>query len=73
MAQALRRTHGATPEPKLVVAAGQCACDGRIFGEGYASCGPVANVIPADLAVPRCPPTPVELLRGILSAVRRRS
>jgi Ni,Fe-hydrogenase III small subunit len=72
MAQALRRTYEAIPDPKLVVAAGQCACDGGIFGESYASCGRVANVLPVDLAVPGCPPTPLELLRGILSAVRRR-
>ena len=71
MAQALRRTYDAMPEPKLVLAAGQCACDGGIFGESYASCGRVENVIPVDLAVPGCPPTPLELLRGILAAVRR--
>lgn len=71
MAQALRRTYEAVPDPKLVVAAGQCACDGGIFGESYASCGRVENVIPVDLAVPGCPPTPLELLRGILAAVRR--
>src|SRR5690348_17633545 len=73
MAQALRRTYEATPAPKLVVAAGECACDGGIFGESYASCGRVANVIPVDVVVPGCPPTPLELLRGILAAVRRRS
>jgi Ni,Fe-hydrogenase III small subunit len=73
MAQALRRTYDATPEPKLVVAAGQCACDGGIFGESYASCGRVQNVIPVDLAIPGCPPAPLDLLRGILAAVRRRS
>lgn len=72
MAQALRRVYDATPDPKLVVAAGQCACDGGIFGEGYASCGRVANVIPVDVVVPGCPPTPSELLKGILAAVRRR-
>jgi Ni,Fe-hydrogenase III small subunit len=71
MAQALRRTYDAAPEPKLVVAAGQCACDGGIFGESYASCGRVANVIPVDVVVPGCPPTPLELLKGILAAVRR--
>jgi Ni,Fe-hydrogenase III small subunit len=72
MAQALRRTYDAAPDPKLVVAAGQCACDGGIFGESYASCGRVENVIPVDVAVPGCPPAPIELLRGILTAVRRR-
>ncbi len=71
MAVALRRTYDATPAPKLVVAIGDCGCTGGIFGEGYASCGRVANVIPVDVAVPGCPPPPLEILRGILTAVRR--
>ena len=72
MEEALRRTYDATPEPKLVVAVGDCGCDGGIFGEGPASCGKVANVIPVDLSIPGCPPPPIEILRGILAAVRRR-
>jgi len=72
METALKRTFDATPEPKLVVAVGDCGCDGGIFGESYASCGRVANVIPVDVTVPGCPPEPVEILRGILMAVRRR-
>ena len=72
MEEALCRTYDATPEPKLVVAVGDCGCTGGIFGESYASCGRVANVIPVDVAVPGCPPPPIEILRGILSAVRRR-
>ena len=72
MEEALRRTYDATPEPKLVVAVGDCGCTGGIFGESYASCGRVANVIPVDVEVPGCPPPPVEILRGILSAVRQR-
>ena len=72
MEEALRRTFDATPEPKLVVAVGDCGCTGGIFGESYASLGRVANVIPVDVAVPGCPPPPIEILRGILSAVRRR-
>jgi Ni,Fe-hydrogenase III small subunit len=71
MALALRRTHDATPEPKLVVAVGDCGCSGGIFGEGYASCGRVANVIPVDVTVAGCPPAPIDILRGILTAVRR--
>jgi Ni,Fe-hydrogenase III small subunit len=71
MELALRRTYDATPEPKLVVAVGDCGCDGGIFGESYASCGRVSNVIPVDVAVPGCPPAPIEILRGILTAVRR--
>ncbi|AGW90054.1 MULTISPECIES: NADH-quinone oxidoreductase subunit B family protein [Cupriavidus] len=72
MEEALRRTYAATPEPKLVVAVGDCGCTGGIFGESYASCGRVANVIPVDVTVPGCPPPPLEIIRGILSAVRQR-
>jgi Ni,Fe-hydrogenase III small subunit len=72
MAIALRRTYDATPEPKLVVAVGNCGCDGGIFGESYASLGRVANVIPVDVEVPGCPPSPTALLQGILAALRRR-
>jgi Ni,Fe-hydrogenase III small subunit len=71
MEEALRRTYAATPEPKLVVAVGDCGCTGGIFEESYASCGRVANVIPVDVAVPGCPPPPIEILRGILGAVRQ--
>ena len=69
MAVALRRTYDAAPDPKLVVAVGDCGCTGGIFGESYASLGAVASVIPVDVTVPGCPPTPVALLRGILAAV----
>lgn len=73
MAIALQRTYDATPEPKLVVAAGECACTGGIFGESYASLGRVANVIPVDVAIPGCPPTPSALLTGILTAIGARA
>jgi Ni,Fe-hydrogenase III small subunit len=69
MEEALRRTYEATPEPKLVVAVGDCGCDGGIFGESYASRGRVANVIPVDVAVPGCPPTPTAIMQAILTAV----
>jgi Ni,Fe-hydrogenase III small subunit len=69
METALRRTWEATPDPKLVVAIGDCGCTGGIFGESYASCGRVSNVIPVDVAVPGCPPTPVAILQGILTAI----
>lgn len=72
MEEALRRTWDATPEPKLVVAVGDCGCDGGIFGESYASCGAVAKVIPVDVAVAGCPPAPLDILRGILEAVKLR-
>jgi Ni,Fe-hydrogenase III small subunit len=71
MAIALKRTYDATPEPKLVVAVGDCGCTGGIFGESYASLGRVSNVIPVDVEVPGCPPTPTALLQGILAAVTR--
>jgi Ni,Fe-hydrogenase III small subunit len=71
MELALKRTYDAMADPKLVVAVGDCGCDGGIFGESYASCGKVANVIPVDISVPGCPPPPLEILRGILTAVRR--
>ena len=70
---ALKRTYDATPEPKFVVALGDCGCDGGIFGENYASCGKIANVIPVDVTVPGCPPTPTAILQGILTAVSRRT
>ena len=66
---ALQRTYDATPDPKLVVAVGDCGCTGGIFGESYATLGRVANVIPVDVAVPGCPPTPTALLQGILAAI----
>ena len=69
MELALKRTYDATPAPKLVVAVGDCGCTGGIFGEGYASAGRVANVIPVDVAVPGCPPSPLRILSGILTAV----
>ncbi len=69
MEVALKRTYEATPDPKLVVAIGDCGCNGGVFGESYASCGRVANVIPVDVAVPGCPPTPTALMQGILTAI----
>ena len=72
MAIALQRTYDATPDPKLVVAAGECGCSGGIFGESYASLGRVGNVIPVDVAIPGCPPTPTALLEGILAAISAR-
>ena len=71
MEVALRCTYDAMPDPKLVVAVGDCGCSGGIFGESYASRGPVSNVIPVDVdvAVPGCPPSPVRILSGILTAI----
>lgn len=74
MEVALKRTYEATPEPRLVVAVGDCGCNGGLFspdneGESYASCGRIANVIPVDVAVPGCPPTPIALMQAILTAI----
>ena len=69
MAIALKRTYDATPDPKLVVAVGDCGCTGGIFGQSYASLGGVASVIPVDVAIPGCPPSPRALLQGILAAI----
>ncbi len=68
---ALRRTYNATPAPKLVVAAGDCGCNGGIFGESYASLGGVEKVIPVDLRIPGCPPTPTALLSGLLQLMNK--
>ena len=69
MEVALKRTYDATPEPKLVVALGDCGCTGGIFGESYASLGRVSNVIPVDVAVPGCPPSPRAIMQAILTAI----
>ncbi|MFL6567105.1 MAG: NADH-quinone oxidoreductase subunit B family protein [Burkholderiales bacterium] len=69
MKQALLRTYAAMPEPKLVVAVGDCGCTGGIFGESNASLGRVSNVLPVDVAVPGCPPQPAAILQAILTAV----
>jgi Ni,Fe-hydrogenase III small subunit len=69
METALLRTYDATPDPKLVVAIGDCGCTGGIFGESYASLGRVSNVIPVDVCVPGCPPTPFAIMQGILTAI----
>jgi Ni,Fe-hydrogenase III small subunit len=69
MERALRIAYEAMPDPKLVVAVGDCGKDGGIFGTGYATCGGVANVIPVDVTVPGCPPPPLAVLQGILTAV----
>jgi Ni,Fe-hydrogenase III small subunit len=71
MAEALLRTWRATPDPKWVVAAGDCACTGGIFAGSYATVGAVENVIPVDLKLPGCPPTPDVLLAGLLALLER--
>jgi Ni,Fe-hydrogenase III small subunit len=67
MREALERTYNATPDPKWVVAVGDCACDGGVFAGSYACVGPVAQVVPVDLHIPGCPPDPVALLKGLIA------
>jgi Ni,Fe-hydrogenase III small subunit len=72
MAAPLRKTWEATPDPKLVVAVGDCAHDCGVFAGSYAVAGRVEDVIPVDAVVVGCPPTPAAILRGILAALGRR-
>jgi Ni,Fe-hydrogenase III small subunit len=67
----LRRTYEATPDPKLVVAVGDCAKTCGVFKDSYAIVGPVDSVIPVDAYVSGCPPEPVDILRGILQTLGR--
>lgn len=71
MREALKRTYDATPNPKWVVAAGDCGRDGGCFAGSYAVVGGVAEVVPVDLHIPGCPPTPTALLRGLLALLER--
>jgi NADH:ubiquinone oxidoreductase subunit B-like Fe-S oxidoreductase len=66
MREALQRTYDATPNPKWVVAVGDCAADGGIFSGSYAVAGGVSDVVPVDLHIRGCPPRPIELLQGLL-------
>ncbi len=70
MSEALLRTYAATPAPKWVVAAGACALDGGIFSGSYACAGGVSAVIPVDLYIPGCPPTPTALLKGLIALMQ---
>jgi Ni,Fe-hydrogenase III small subunit len=67
MREALERTYDATPDPKWVVAVGDCALDGGLFAGSYAVVGGVAKVVPVDLHIRGCPPRPAELLSGLLA------
>jgi Ni,Fe-hydrogenase III small subunit len=67
MREALLRTHNAMPDPKWVIAVGGCAVDGGIFKGSYACMGGVAAVLPVDLHIPGCPPSPTALLKGLLA------
>ena len=67
MREAALRTYAATPDPKWVVAVGDCAATGGMFAGSYACLGPTSAVLPVSLVIPGCPPTPTALLRGLLS------
>ena len=67
MREALERTYNATPGPKWVVAVGDCAASGGIFADSYACVGGVAQVVPVDLHIRGCPPTPNDLLKGLIA------
>jgi Ni,Fe-hydrogenase III small subunit len=71
MRQALERTYAATPDPKWVVAVGDCALDGGIFKGGYACVGGVSAVVPVDLHIRGCPPNPTTLLRGLIALLEK--
>jgi Ni,Fe-hydrogenase III small subunit len=67
MREALERTYQATPDPKWVVAVGNCALDGGVFAGSYACVGGVSAVVPVDLHIRGCPPSPTDILRGLLA------
>ena len=67
MAEALERTYNATPEPKWVVALGDCAKDGGCFAGSYAVAGGVSKIVPVDLHISGCPPSPTDILKGLLA------
>lgn len=71
MREALERTYRATPEPKWVVALGDCAFDGGFFAGSYACVGGVSAVVPVDLHIRGCPPKPVEILKGLLALMEK--
>ena len=71
MREALERTYAATPAPKWVIAVGDCAADGGIFRGSYACVGGVGEVIPVDLHIAGCPPSPIQLLKGLLALLEQ--
>jgi Ni,Fe-hydrogenase III small subunit len=71
MREALQRTYAATPAPKWVVAVGDCAFDGGCFAGSYAVAGGVSQVVPVDLHIHGCPPSPTQLLKGLLALLEQ--
>ena len=72
-ARRCERTYDATPDPKWVVAVGDCAVDGGIFAGSYAVVGGVSEVVPVDLHIRGCPPRPEQLLKGLLALLEPQS
>jgi Ni,Fe-hydrogenase III small subunit len=73
MREALERTYRATPDPKWVIAVGDCAVNGGIFSGSYAVIGGISNVVPVDLHVRGCPPSPTDLLKALLALLEHAS
>lgn len=73
MCQALERTYNATPDPKWVVAVGDCAFNGGLFAGSYACVGGVSEVVPVDLHIRGCPPDPTTLLKGLIALVESKA
>lgn len=71
MTVALERTYAAMPEPKWVVAVGDCAAGCGVFSGSYASVGSLAAVLPVDLHIKGCPPRPLDLLKGLLALMEK--
>ena len=69
---ALKRTYEATPNPKIVVAVGACACSGGIFGDTYATTGGIDKIVPVDIYIPGCPPRPQALIYGLLLVMNKK-
>jgi Ni,Fe-hydrogenase III small subunit len=71
MLQPLLNTLRSVPEPRVVIAVGDCAVDGGAFADGYGVVGPVADVIPVDVRVPGCPPTPAQIIAALRTVTGR--
>ena len=73
MREALLRTHAAAPEPKWVVATGDCAANCGVFAGSYAVVGPLVDILPVDLHIPGCPPEPIEIVKGLLALMEAKT
>jgi Ni,Fe-hydrogenase III small subunit len=71
MERALKKTYIATPEPRLVVACGDCSIDGGVYRGSYAVANGVANIIPVDCSIPGCPPSPLQIIEGLMALLKR--